>query len=137
MKEFLTCSLVASGLFFLLLFTASYVLPQSLSETDVIERVEIFGNNTTRSEILMREINAQSGANFSLQQIEEDKSRLMATGVLNAVEAQIKPAALPNRWIIVYIVREKLAWIPQPKFFSNRLQGHNFGLSVKLDFFGL
>lgn len=80
----------------------------------VVERIILIGNNKTKPEVILREMQLKEGGKFNLQYLEEDVKRLYNLGLFNRVD--VIPAPLSSSRInLVFEFEEGFYFLPIPQ----------------------
>jgi outer membrane protein assembly factor BamA len=103
-----------SGISLLLIGSALWLQPPPADST-LIETILFVGNDRTREEILMREMQLRAGDPFDARIAEEDRQRIENLQLFTRVELEVLPSS--NGVILLYLLSERWYLFPYPLLF--------------------
>jgi outer membrane protein assembly factor BamA len=86
--------------------------PDSALTGKAVVEIQIFGNEKTRTSVILREMQTKTGDPFDSAIVEGDRKRVQSLGIFNRVETFVDPAKGGVR--IVVLVTEGLTVLPYP-----------------------
>lgn len=110
----------------------------SLGSESHLGEIALFGNTTTKSHVILREMEQKSGRPFSDSLLARDRSWIIRCDFLDKIDFQLKPDHHKPDYHLLIIVREKGHWSFSPSFHTNDLFGYYGGGTLKYrNLFGL
>ena len=88
-----------------------------------LETIHLYGNNRTKSHIILQELHLQEGSPISDSLLINDRLWLLRQDFLRRIEFQIKPGSSVEQRHLLLVVQEKSAWAISPIFNINDLFG--------------
>jgi outer membrane protein assembly factor BamA len=104
--------------------------PAPVASTDIITRIEFFGNRVTQPQIMLQEMVVKEGDIADAARIEQSRQAIMNLGLFISVRAKLEPAA--NGVVLRIVVKEKIYILPVPKL--DRDDDNNISLGAELSF---
>lgn len=91
--------------------------PPSLADRIFVQEILILGNEKTRAEVILREMETQRGDTVSIEQLEFDRRRLESLQLFTRVEMQLLPTG--QGYLLEIHVHEQWYLFPFPILFFN------------------
>jgi len=116
-----------------LVFISANIFSQNLSELDAdfikVDSIAIIGNNKTKSDIILRELNFKKGDEINSNELSFNRERIYSLGLFNKV--RIYPFTKENQNIIYIEVEESWYFWPLPfvELKEHSLKKINYGIN--------
>lgn len=113
----------------LLLFLPALALH---GETGTLEKIVLFGNTRTKSDIILRELRLREGSPWSLDLLSDERAWLLRQDFLKRIEFQLKPGSTDLRSILMLVVQEKGMIAVSPVLSNQDVYGWYAGTGITL-----
>ncbi|MBN2102846.1 BamA/TamA family outer membrane protein [bacterium] len=109
------------------------LLPCMLAaKTPILQKIALFGNRTTKSHVILRELSMQAGDPVTDSLLISDRAWLIRSDFLDKIDFQLKPGYQNNECHLLIVVQEKRCWSFSPSFHTDDLFGMYGGGTFKL-----
>jgi len=102
------------------------------ADIPILQKIALFGNKTTQSVVIMRELLIQPGYPVTDSLLVSDRAWLIRSNFLDKIDFQLKPGLNKNECNLLIVIKEKHHWSFSPSFHSDDLFGMVGGGTLKL-----
>jgi outer membrane protein assembly factor BamA len=124
--------MILKGIYFLVLFSGLFSAYPAGGQTHYLEKIDIYGNNRTHSQVILQELDLNSGKALTDSLLRMERAWLLRLDFLKRIEFQVRPGSSLDRLMLMVVVQEKDIISVSPIFEIKEVYGWFAGTRIKV-----